>query len=246
MLDIYLCEDNRKQLQKWKKIVENYILMSVEECALRCAVIRPQDLLTIRKEFSHTGLYFLDIDLQSSIDGLELAQEIRKLDPRGYIVFITTHSEMNMLTFRYKIEAMDFILKDEADILPHRICDCIKTAIENQASHIKNNHHLLTMKGNGDFYTIDQNDVVCIKTTGLPRKIVIHTTYGIYQVNGVLKELSEFLEPSFFQCSRSTIVKLERIKEYQVNRNLLILDNNEAIQVSIRMAGKLKKLLKTR
>lgn len=207
MLDIYLCEDSKEQLLNWKKTVENYIMMSTENCTLKCAASTPKELLTIRKESSLTGLYFLDIDLQSSINGLELAQEIRKIDSRGYIVFITTHSEMNLLTFRYKIEAMDFILKDEPDNLPTRICDCIKTA-------------------------------------DIPRKIVIHTTDGIYQMNGGLKELSESLGPAFFQCSRSVIVKLDRIKEYQVNHSCLILDNNEIIQVSIRMAGKLKKLLR--
>ncbi|WP_241960035.1 PfkB family carbohydrate kinase, partial [Staphylococcus gallinarum] len=42
----------------------------------------------------------------------KLASEIRKHDPVGNIIFVTSHSELTYLTFVYKVAAMDFIFKD--------------------------------------------------------------------------------------------------------------------------------------
>ncbi|MDR1771983.1 MAG: response regulator, partial [Hungatella sp.] len=101
MIHIYLCEDNKKQLDRWEDIIEKYLIMNPTESKLFCSASKPEDLLSIRRRSSTTGLYFLDIYLQANKNGIELAQEIRKYDPRGYIVFVTTHSEMAVLTFRY-------------------------------------------------------------------------------------------------------------------------------------------------
>ena len=62
--------------------------------------------------------------------GLTLAQEIRKYDPRGFIIFVTTHSEMSYMTFIYKLEALDFILKDEPKELPKIILHCKNRQME--------------------------------------------------------------------------------------------------------------------
>lgn len=246
MLDIYLCEDNPKQLSHWKDLVKKYILMNDDECRLLCAVTTPDELLNIRSQASNVGLYFLDIDLESSMNGLELAQEIRKSDSRGYIVFITTHSEMNVLTFRYKIEAMDFILKDEPDTLADKLHDCIRTAITNQNRHLKNTNDFLSIKSGGDTRILNQNDIVYISLSDMPRKVTIVLSYGVYQANGSLTEFSGYLSPSFFQCSRSTIVNLNHLTEYRDSARDLLLDNGETIQVSLRMVGALKKLLKNK
>ena len=54
--------------------------------------------------------------------------EIRKYDPIGNIVFVTSHSELTYLTFVYKVAAMDFIFKDDPDQLKTRVLDCLDTA----------------------------------------------------------------------------------------------------------------------
>lgn len=56
-------------------------------------------------------MLFLDIQLEADINGIKLASEIRKHDPVGNIIFVTSHSELTYLTFVYKVAAMDFILK---------------------------------------------------------------------------------------------------------------------------------------
>ena len=51
--------------------------------------------------------------IRSDINGIKLGSEIRKYDPIGNIIFVTSHSELTYLTFVYKVSAMDFIFKDD-------------------------------------------------------------------------------------------------------------------------------------
>lgn len=77
------------------------------------------------KKSENTGAFFLDICLQSEMTGLILAQELRKIQPRCFIIFITSHSEMSILTFQYKVEALDFIIKDSSENIRKRIHECL-------------------------------------------------------------------------------------------------------------------------
>ena len=55
-----------------------------------------------------TGIYFLDVDLKSDINGIKLGSKIREKDTRGFIIFTTTHLEMSYFAFKYKVEAPCF------------------------------------------------------------------------------------------------------------------------------------------
>jgi two-component system response regulator AgrA len=244
MIHIYLCEDDNRQLTRWKNTVEKYLLMNSTDSQLYCAASSPEELLSVRKKSTVIGLYFLDIDLQSDKNGLELAQEIRKYDPRGYIVFVTTHSEMAVLTFRYKVEAMDFIVKDEIKTLPDQICACIKNAEDNYKTQLNTSNRLLSVKVDKSSLILNQDDIVAITTSEDSHKIVIHTKNGIRQMAGSLKELNAILNPTFFQCSRSVIVNMKHVLKYTKEEALLTMDNKETYNVSIRMMGKLQKALK--
>ncbi len=243
MIHIYLCEDDNMQLSRWINIIEKYLIMNPTESRLYCATSNPEELLSMRKRSNTTGLYFLDIDLQSNKNGIELAQEIRKYDPRGYVVFITTHSEMAILTFRYKVEAMDFITKDETETLPDQICSCIQNAERNYKTQLDSSNRLLSIKLDKDSLVLDQNDIVAITTSDDSHKIIVHTKTGIRQISGSLKELHATLNSDFCQCNRSTIINMKHVLKYSRENALLHMNNKETYSVSIRMMGKVQKAL---
>lgn len=218
--------------------------MNSTESQLYCTVSKPEELLAMRKKSEITGLYFLDIDLQAEKNGIELAQEIRKYDPRGYIVFITTHSEMAVLTFRYKVEAMDFIIKDNVKTLPEQICACIKNAENNYRAQLDSSKRLLSVKIDKANLVLDQDDIIAITTSEDYHKIIIHTKNGTRQMAGSLKEFKATLNSTFCQCSRSSIVNLKHVLKYSRDEALLTMDNKETYSVSIRMMGKVQRALK--
>jgi len=243
MIHIYLCEDDKRQLKRWENIIEKYLLMHSTESRLYCSTTKPEELLSIRRRSNITGLYFLDIDLQAEINGIELAQEIRNYDPRGYVVFVTTHSEMAFLTFRYKVEAMDFIVKDIPETLTEQIYACIENAENNNKTQLNSSNRMLSVKIDKASLVLDQNDIVAITTGDDYHKITIHTKTGIRQTAGSLKELKVILNSAFCQCNRSTIINLKHVVKYSKEDALITMNNKEKYAVSIRMMGKVQKAL---
>lgn len=128
MLKVFICEDNKEERERFSKIISDIILIENYDIELELVSSNPNELINHIAKNDFSGLYFLDIDLKSEINGIELAAKIRKYDSRGFIVFITTHAEMSYLTFIYKVEAMDYIIKDDYNRIRERIGQCIEDA----------------------------------------------------------------------------------------------------------------------
>ncbi len=92
---------------------------------IACCTTKPEDILSFLRPNMPVGIYFFDIDLQTDINGLALAEKIREYDPSGYIIFITSHTDMWRLTFEYKVSALDFIEKCETKYLAQKIASCL-------------------------------------------------------------------------------------------------------------------------
>ena len=109
MLNIVICEDNNIQRSTIEKFIKNSIAKNDFSFRIKLSTNDPEVVL---KNIGNGDIYFLDVDLNNKINGFKLAERIRNIDSLGYIIFITTHSELTYLTFKYRVEAMDFILKD--------------------------------------------------------------------------------------------------------------------------------------
>ena len=130
MLNIFVCEDNAIQRRTVVQIIQNTVLIEELDMQLVLDAGDPYALLNEARSSRNTGVYFLDIDLGSDMNGMKLAQQIRLFDPRGFIIFITAHSEMSYMTFQYRVEAMDFVLKDNPAEAKVKIRECLLNAME--------------------------------------------------------------------------------------------------------------------
>jgi len=83
MLNIFVCEDNPSQRERIVQIIQNTVLMEELDMQLVLDAGDPYVLLDKVKTNENTGIYFLDIDLGSDINGMKLAQQIRLFDPPG-------------------------------------------------------------------------------------------------------------------------------------------------------------------
>ena len=54
----------------------------------------------------------MDIDIDGERKkGLEVASEIRQQDANAVIIFVTTHSEFAPISFKYKVSALDSLIR---------------------------------------------------------------------------------------------------------------------------------------
>lgn len=240
MLKIFICEDIQAQRERVRKVIENVMLMENLDMEIALATENPYELIDAIKDGSDVGMYFLDIDLKRDINGLKLAQEIRKYDPRGFIVFITTHSEMSYMTFIYKLEAMDFILKDDEEEMKKRVYQCLMNADERFASKANALQTNYTIKTGDKRITIDFNDIMFFETSANNHKVILHCTNRIIEYNARIKDIEKELDSRFYRCHRSFLVNKNNIKEIDIENRIAYMVNGEECLVSARQAKGLK------
>lgn len=241
MLPIYLCDDNAVWLEHLKKIIANYIWIEDLDMKLVCTATSSEELLKNMISQTAPALYFLDIELNSPMDGFDLAEKIRQKDPRGFIVFITTHSEFSHLTFERQVEAMDYILKDNFSQIPERILSCLKKSLSLYRTPANKIHPTLTFKSDSKYISVPFDEIYYITTCQSPHKLRIYSKNGIYEFWGALQEVVSLLNDSFFLCHKSCIVNTNHIKEINRYSLTVTLTNGLTCPVSSRTYHSLEK-----
>lgn len=115
-MKLFILEDDVFHQRRLEKTIDELVKERSFHIDEQIATSRPRELVDEIKGTGYHHLYFLDIDIKGTEKkGLEVARDIREKDPDGTIVFITTHSEFAVLTYQYKVAALDFIAKDQED-----------------------------------------------------------------------------------------------------------------------------------
>ena len=239
MLNIFVCEDNPSQRERIVQIIQNTVLMEELDMQLVLDAGDPYVLLDKVKTNENTGISFLDIDLGSDINGMKLAQQIRLFDPRGFIIFITAHSELSYMTFQYRVEAMDFVLKDNPAEMKVKIRECLLNAMERYALQTNKAHKVYTINAGGRKISVDYDDIFFFETSGNIHKIILHGKDREIEFSGTMKELANTLDDSFVRCHRSFLANKNNIREVDPKNRTIIFANGETCLISTRMLKKL-------
>lgn len=235
MLNIFVCEDNTAQRQIIVQTIQNTVLIEELDMQLVSDAEEPYMLLEKVKTSQNTGIYFLDIDLNSNMNGMKLAQQIRLFDPRGFIIFITAHSELSYMTFQYRVEAMDFILKDNPAEAKVKIRECLLKAMERHTLETNKTHKVYTIEIGGRKIGVDYDDILFFETSSNVHKVILHAKDRQIEFSSTMKELTSTLGDYFVRCHRSFLVNKNNIKEVDAKNRILYFTNGETCMMSTRM-----------
>lgn len=244
MIDIFICEDNKKHLNILQKCITNFILMEGFDMRIIQATSDPHVILKEILTAENTGLFFLDIDLKSDMNGLTLAQRIRQIQPRCFIVFITSHSEMSFLTFQYKAEALDFIVKDTTEHIKSKIHECLLDVNSKYTSLNNDVTRTFTITQNDKHIVINYNDIIFFETSSNIHKIILHAKKRVIEFTGQLKDIEQQLDYRFYRCHTSYIINKDNIADVDFKELIIHMNNGETCPVSVRKKKGLKKLMK--
>lgn len=240
MLKVFICEDNNLQRESVEKVVNNIITIESLDMEIALSTHSPKDILSYLKSNKGRGLYFLDVDLKDDINGIQLAEKIREYDPRGFIVFITTHSEICGLTFQYKVEAMDYIIKNSSLDVDSRIKECILNANKKYSIDIGDIKKNFTFKIEDRTISMEYDDIIYFETSSTIHKVIIHSINRQVEFYGKIKDIESKLDDRFYRCHRSYLINKNNIKEVNAKERKVFMINEEQCLVSSR---KLKDLI---
>lgn len=239
MLNIFVCEDNTAQRRAIVQIIQNTVLIEELDMQLVLDSEDPYVLLEKVKTSQNTGIYFLDIDLNSNMNGMKLAQQIRLFDPRGFIIFITAHSELSYMTFQYRVEAMDFVLKDNPAEAKVKIKECLLNAMERYTLQTNKTHKVYTIDVGGRKISVDYDDIFFFETSSNIHKVILHAKDRQIEFFSTMKELTSTLGGNFVRCHRSFLVNKKNIKEVDAKNRIIYFINGETCLMSTRMMKEL-------
>ena len=238
MIPVYICEDNSSFRALLTKEIKDYILIQNHDMQVVCATDKPQELLSVRNEHTAGGIFFLDIDLgDPEFDGFDLAKKLRENDRYSAIIFVTSHGELGMEAFRHRLEAMDYILKDDMDNLRGRVRSCIDWTQKSLERHSSQQTVYFTAKVFDTVYNIPLGDILYFETSTQKHRICLHAVNDILEFPGKLQEIEERVGAGFLRCHRSYLVNREHIRAIHSKEGVVELDNGERCLLSRKMKG---------
>jgi len=213
MLTIYICEDDERYRKMMADCIKDYIVVNEVDVEIALCTSDPSKIIDHIQQHKVTGLYFLDIELEGGYNGVEAAQIIRRHDPRGFIVFVTAHPRYLSLTFKYKVETLDYIHKGKVQEVRDRIGECIENAYSKHISHSDAGNLLFKLKS-GLEISCRLDEILFFETEkGSTKHLFLHTKKRLHTLNGTLSKLIEELPFGFYQCHQSFIINVATLTE---------------------------------
>lgn len=217
MIDTILIDDEEIAVEQLEYLLEQY-----PEINVLATFTDPVTALE-KVHLYQPALIFLDIKMPE-ISGLVVAEEMMRILPETYIVFVTAYDEYALKAFDYN--AIDYILKP---VSLKRIDRTIQKALTNlsggkskttlavKLSRIRKMsgsgfNKIIAVEEAGKIILLNPSDVIMFTPRG--HGAVIHTgakTYNTKQSMNYWEErLAEF---NFFRCHKSYLVNFNRIEK---------------------------------
>lgn len=240
---VLICEDDKQQRQLLQRYILQYSLsknrdIEIVLCSGKVELVQQY----IKNE--KVDVYILDIDLNSDICGLKIAQIIREKDSLADIIFVTSYAEKLKLTFKYKLAALDFIVKNNANLQ-----EDLNKALDssyNKLNQLYGNDFskYFTIKIGEYIRKINYNDIYYFETSSNAHKVILKERNGLYEFYNNLSEVENNLDDRFFRCHRSYIVNLDHIISYNKRQRYLMLKNGEQCPLAYSKKNALQGFLK--
>ncbi|WP_301049387.1 LytTR family DNA-binding domain-containing protein [Lactobacillus intestinalis] len=247
---VFICDDEQEQVNILKECIRKSSIILSDEDKLEFDIIKTVNAYNDAMNFieassPQSGIYFLDIEIGKKLyekNGLDLAEAIKQKDKNAQLIFITSHQDMAFLTFKRKLGAVDFIVKngDKVDLQKD-----INYALQNATQAISNadliKKNIFSYKFGQEVRNIKLSDVIYITTTSVGHKLRVVKTTGWGDFIGKLKEIPEKYE-SLVQISQSCVINPENIDKVSFREKKIYFVNGDVQYFSVRNTHKMHTL----
>jgi len=244
VLNIVVCDDSKQENEFITNFIKDHVSMENYDMKVIFGATMPNEVLSyiLNKRNANPTMYFLDIDLKANLTGIQLARQIRELDPLSAIVFITMHAELMSLTFEYMVEAMGYIVKGNDEIVKNKIAQYLYRANEkfNLAFEAKEK---FTVKTDGKLITEEYDEILFFRIAAKRnKKVIMHCKKRTVEFSGTLIEV-EKQNSKLFKCDRSTVVNTSNIATVDSLNKIIHFVNGDTCSASARGMKELENLM---
>ena len=213
MLNFALIDDNEKILNDIAKNLENIFLHNDFDAKIVLKTSNVDEYLNF-VENNKVDVLFLDINLKSTLTGIQIADRIRKFNKNCYIIFVTAHLEYSLIAYKYKV--FDFIPKP---INSQRLKSTIIRLFEDISFA---NKKFIKINSKNTF--IAEDELQFIEKNGM--KLVFHTSSKCYEEYGSFSKIQDILPKNLIRCHKSFIANVNNIIKIEISNNEIFFDNS--------------------
>lgn len=208
MINFVLCDDNIMVLSKLKEMLNSIFLKYDFDATVKLATNSTKELIKFVNS-NRIDVLFMDIDLNTKENGIEIAKLIRKSNKSLYLIFVTAHFEYIISSFECK--TFDFIQKPftyarlERTIL--RIFDDIDGF----------NSRFIDINNSGQI--INRDSIDFIEKDGM--KAIYKTINESFESYCSFNQIETTLPQNFVRCHKSFIVNINNIHHVDSKSNII-------------------------
>jgi len=240
MYNLYIFEDESSYSDKIVAILKEFENNTTDFSICKCIAVNRSFLEafeSIEMTMDRKNIYILDITLDDTVNGFQIAQKIRTFDADGYIIFLTSRAELTGNVFEYHLKPLNFIIKFSSSC-KEQLYDSLKQIVFEQTLLEETTHNSntntpvesLSYTYKNMLYKINYDDILYIETHGLKRYLNIHTASDIYNCPMSLKEMLNVLPKHFMRCHKSYILNTTHISKLDLSPpqcNAYLSDNKQ-------------------
>lgn len=191
-----------------------------------------RELLCRLPEKRWADVYFLDVEI-GNINGMDIAQEIRNVDRKTKIVFVTSHEKYAIQGYTYKAEG--YILKSECSKQLPRI---LKEIWEDNLLNEKRKYTISSERRHEMIY---YDDLLYVEKDSRESKnvtFVLMDGRGVVERIAIREVLKKLPEAEFMLISRKHIVNMRHITKL-LNDSVEV-DGRYNLEISRTLLGELR------
>lgn len=221
MINFIICEDNKNVRDLHEALISKITMPYDFDYTVHSFEKYNNNLKKIINTPSNLKIYILDLELPGKT-GLEIAQDIRKVDWDSIIIVLTSHDELELKLFKEKLLIFDFISK--FDNYEKRLTDSINLVIKNL-----NCRSALVFKQDKEIYHIKYDNILYIFRDNTKNKTKIKAIEKEYYVRDTLTNVAKQLDNRFYQTHRACYVNLNNIKCADFKNDIIYFTNDDSI-----------------
>lgn len=240
MLPVFICEDDEGIRSICEEYIRKQIIIEGYDMEVALSSGCPEEVLGAAAQLARRGIYFLDVELKGeTMDGFSLGYEIRKIDSRGFIVYVTAFKDLAFETFRYHLEALDYIVKENPEKMLRGISHSLAVINDRMLAEAKDQREFFTVKEMDIVKHVPMDEILFFETSGRTHRIELHGFQDRFDFIGSMRELEKQLGGRFLRVHRAYLVNVEQIREVDLKHRELLMKNGERCLISRNVKGEL-------